>query len=224
VTTQEKNARTLLVNARTLRSERPVRVTRENPAVSVVSVGFVPGGTQARGAVAVIVRSNAAHPLSDLPISVGIEQRRGAKTYLNARANIDYYDSHVPAIAAGATVSWVLPGVDRSDRAGGRLFAIVGLAGIPASTSASLLPRITASEAGQAAADRLPVTVSNDSGVPQYGLQVYATASRAGRVVGAARAAIGELDGRSRASLSLPLTGTTAGATVELYAPPTIFK
>jgi hypothetical protein len=87
-----------------------------------------------------------------------------------------------------------------------------------------LLPRITATATGQAVGERLPVSVANESGVPQYGLQVYATATDGGRVVGAARTAIGELDGGAHTNVELPLTGGTRGATVALYAPPTIFK
>jgi hypothetical protein len=224
VTTQEKNARTLLINARTLASESAVHVRRQNAAVTVVSVGFVPGAAHAPGAIAVALRSSSAHALSDLPISIAIASRSGRRVYLNGRANSDYYDAHVPVIPVGARVSWVLPGVSRSELRGGRLFAVVGVAGTPPSTSASVLPRITATAAGQAASDRLPVAIANESSVPQYGLQVYATAIRAGRIVAAARTAIGELDGGARTRVSLPLTGTTAGAAVELFAPPTIFK
>lgn len=224
VTTQEKNARTVLLNARTLASESSLRLTSENPAVRIISIEFVPGAGRARGAVVVTARSTATHPLSDLPISVGVKGRGGQRTYLNVRANLDYYDTHLPGIPAGATFSWVLPGVARGEVAGRKLFAIVGLPGTPASTSARALPRIAAISDGHPVAHRLAVAIRNDSDVPQYGLQVYAIARRGGRVIGAGRRAIGELDGEARTQVSLPLIGTAAGATVDLYSAPTIFK
>jgi uncharacterized lipoprotein YmbA len=220
VTTQQKNARTLLTNERTLASESPVRVRTENPAVRVVRVALI---TSKQGdAVIVVVRSSARRPLTDVPISVGAKRLRAKPLYLNGAKNSDYYDTHIPLVPAGGTVRWVLPNVDRKAASGGPLFAAVGVARAPASTNQTTLPRIAAS------LRELPGTVrvelSNDSGVPQYGLQVYATALRDGRYVGAARRTVGELDGGSRTTLTLALVGTDTNATVALYAPPTIFK
>jgi hypothetical protein len=224
VTTQQKNARTLLLNARTLASEARVRVTRETRDVKVVRIELVRGVRGASDAVAVLLRNVSGRPLTDLPISVGITMPGGHLRYLNGRANIDYYDTHVPAIPADASVSWVLPGVRLTKTEAARMFAEVGAARPPASTSSRTLPRIEAARAGGALSEPLRVAVANDSGVPQYGLQVYAVAVRNGRYVGAARAALTELDGGSRATIGLPLIGTASGATVALYAPPTIFK
>jgi hypothetical protein len=112
VTTQEKNARALLVNARTLAAESTVHVRHKNAAVSVVSVRYVEGA--ASGAIAVGLRSSSTHALSDLPISLGVVSRSGRRRYLNGQANSDYYDAHVPVIPVGATVAWVLPGVKPS--------------------------------------------------------------------------------------------------------------
>jgi hypothetical protein len=220
VTTQEKNARTLLTNARTLASETPVRVGTENPAVRVLRVALI---TSKRGdAVVVVVRSSARRPLTDLPISVGVKRIRAKPVYVNAAPNLDYYDTHIPLIPAGGAVTWVLPSVNREDAAGGPLFAAVGLPRTPASTNQTTLPQITASL--RPLAGRLTVELSNDSGVPQYGLQVYATALRHGRYVAAGREAVTELDAGNRATLTVPLVGTDTNATLALYAPPTIFK
>jgi hypothetical protein len=221
VTTQQKNARTLLTNARTLASETPVRVTTENPSVRVLRVALIT--SKRDDAVVVEVRNDTPRPISDLPISVGVQRAHRGQVYLNEAANIDYYDTHVPLIPGATTLSWVLPGVRAADAAG-RLFAKVGVAGTPASTASPMLPRIEAVSTSGAPSGRLRVAVANASGVPQYGLQVYAVAVRNGRYVGAARGALGELDGGSRMVIALPLVGSAVGASVALYAPPTIFK
>jgi len=242
VSTQTKNARTLLVNARTLDAESRVRVTTPDPDVTVSGVQLV---RSALGdAVVVTVRNDAAHPVSDLPISVGLRVRGQKPSYLNGAANLPYFATHVTAIEPSATATWVLTirhTPTALHRAGSHLFAVVGEAQRPASTRARSLPRLEARLATAAtgasgasasasasapapASGRLVVTVANGSGVPQIGLPVYAVATRAGHVVGAASGSVGELDGGSRARLSLKLFGTTTGATVQLSALPTIFN
>lgn len=220
VTTQEENSWLLLRNARTLASENAVRVRVENRLVRVEKIEIVRG--RGSDALVVSVANLGSRPLTDLPISVGVVARRGAPVYLNGRANIDYYDTHVPAIPAHATTSWVLPGI-RTVPAG-RVFARVGVARDPSSTTVAALPRITASQISAASADELRVRLLNDSSLPQYTVQVYAVALRHGTAIAAGRGAVGELSGSSKATVGLTITGDDAGAELQLYAPPTIFK
>jgi hypothetical protein len=220
VTTQQKNARTVLLNERTLASQQPVQVTHENPSVKVAGVALVRGSTGA--ALAVRLLNTSKRPLSDLPISVGVISPAGRKVYLNRSVNLNYYDAHVAAIASGRLVTWVF--TDRRALSAGRPFAEVGLAHAPASTTARSLPRIDVAQAAGASRGVIRVTVSNQSGIPQYGLQIYGLAVRNGRYVGAARATVPSLDGGSRATIVLRLLGTATGATVRVYALPTIFE
>jgi hypothetical protein len=220
VTTQEKNSWLLLRNARTLAEQIAVRVTTENPLVRVKGIEIVRG--RRADALVVSVANLGPQPLTDLPISIGVIAHRAAPVYLNGRANIDYYDTHVPAIPAHATTSWVLPGI-RTVPAG-RLFARVGVARDPSSTTVAALPRIGAGQLTGTSADRLRVRLSNDSSLPQYTVQVYAVAVRHGTAVGAGRTALFELSGGSQATVGLTLAGRETGAELELYAPPTIFK
>jgi hypothetical protein len=220
VTTQQENARTVLLNERTLATESSVDVTREDPAVRVLGLDVVRGRDDA--ALTVRILNTSERPLTDLPISVGLLTTTGQKIYLNRTANISYYDTHVPAIGAGELTTWVytarqLPG----NR--GRPFAEVGIPRLPLSTAARRLPKIDATSVLGARPGSLRVSVSNRSGIPQYGLQVYAVAVRGGRAVGAARGAISELDGGAEARIALKLVGSTAGAQVHIYAAPTIF-
>lgn len=222
VSTQTKNARTLLVNARTLDSESPVRVSAANPSVTVSGIQLVRAGGGL--AVAVTVENTLHHPVSDLPISVGLRSH-GRTTYLNGAANLPYFATHVAGIGASARALWVYTTSHvPTALAGASAFAVVGDAVKPASTRAASLPRLAVSAAGGAPRSALRVSVDNASGVPQYGLPVYAIATRNGRAVGAASGSIGQLDGGSSAALRLRLFGTTTGATVQLSAPPTIFN
>ncbi|HWK18540.1 MAG TPA: hypothetical protein VNR66_13895 [Solirubrobacteraceae bacterium] len=224
VTTQQKNARAQLIADRTLASRDVIHVTRPNPYVRVTRLALVvsPHGT----AVVVRLHNPSAHALTDLPISVGVLSRRGQRVYLNRQANIDYFDTHVPAVAAKSTATWVF--TSRRRVAGGSaLFADVGVAQSPPPATVSTLPTIEVTRAPESLADGLRgvfrLAVANTSGVPQYGLQVYAVAVRGGRYVGAGRTGI-DLAGGDRTTLELTLLGNPTRASISLDALPTIFK
>jgi hypothetical protein len=218
VSTQTSNARLLLRNERTLASQSSVRVTRSNPDVAVTAVTLIRSG---RGtAVVVGLRNLERHPLSDLPIAVGVRERGGREQYLNGGANRPYFDTHVASLASSAAAIWVLTVSSRVARA--RPFARVGFATLPASTAALTLPRIAAVAVDSARA--LHVALVNRSGVPQYGLQVYAAATRGGHYVAAGRASLAALAGGARAELRLALVGAPSGAQLQLFAPATIFN
>ncbi len=226
VTTQETNAHTVLLNQRTLATETPVRVTQENPDVRVAAVTLVHavGGD----GVAVTLINTSGRPLTDLPVSVGAIGPHGRRIYFNDGANGDYYDAHVSAVAARSQVTWVLPAGQvplRPGRAAPRLFARVGVAGLPPTTKARSLPTIDAAAGGDRAGV-LSVSVSNQSGLPQYDLQVYAVATQGGRAVGLGRATIADLSGGDRTTVSVPLLGRAgdSGSDVHIYALPTIFS
>jgi len=220
VTTMQKNARTLLLNQRTLASETAVRVLRENPSVRVLGVAVVRVGGEA--ALAVRLANTSDRPLTDLPISVGIRTPAGRRVYLNAATGGAYYDAHLAAIGPREVTTWVctvraLPG------AAGHPFALVGRPHLPASTTARQLPAVGATlralDGGVARA-----LVVNRSGIPQFGLQVYAVELDGSRVVGAARDTVAELDGGARTTVSLHLVGGSRGTQqVHVYVLPTIF-
>jgi hypothetical protein len=215
-TTMQKNARTLVLNQRTLAAETPVEVTRADPSVKVLGISVVNAPRSA--ALAVRLLNTSRRPLTDLPISVGIRTAAGRRIYLNRSANGGYFDAHVAAIGAGAITTWVFT----APRVQGRPFAAVGFPH-PSPTTASELPALTVTARGGVLHGRLRITVSNRSGIPQYGLQVYAVALRGDRTSAAARGTITELDGGARASIALRLVGNAAGARLQLYVLPTTF-
>jgi hypothetical protein len=233
-TTQQEAARLQLNSARIRASEAQVRVTVPGQTVRVARVELVAG----RGQTAFVVRVRNAdqRPVSDLPISVGV--RVGAKRliYVNARSQdeFSYFDAHLPVIPAGGTLTWVYT-THRHLPAHARPFAIVGATPSPPARSAVMLPVIRASAllpGGLAAAgsDRgagaspLAIALHNLSGVPQYQLQVYAFAQRAGHYVAAGNLTVPHLGSQTSLTLKLGLLGSLDHARLQIEALPTIFQ
>ena len=213
VSTQQIAARARLVSARTLASQSPIEITRENPDVSVGRLTVI----RARAGTAIVVplRNDTSSTLTDLPISVAVRTARH-QVYLNRSANLDYFQTHVAAIGPHASTDWVFTTDARI--ASGRAVALVGVTQLH-SSAARTLPQIEVSS-------HVPglVTVANHSGIPQYDLQVYAVAIRAGHDVGAGRAAVTHLGSNATTALSVTLVGVDRGAALRLIAVPTIFS
>jgi hypothetical protein len=222
VTTQRKSARAALVAERTLASRKPVKVASQNPSVRVTGITAV-RASNGSGALIVRLRNVGAKPLNDLPISVGTLARRG-RTYLNWRRHgaLDYFETHVAAIGAHATTTWVF--LDRRlPTSTGHLFALVGRASSPASTTVATMPAIAVTDVG-AHGSKLRLSVVNRSQIPQYGFPVYALAIRHGRLVAAGRATVAHLGTLGHTTLDLRMLGDASGAAVRGYALPTIFE
>lgn len=220
VSTQTKNARLVLQNERILASENAVRVTHADPDIAVTQVAAV--RATAGSAVVVTLRNLTDRPLSDLPIAVAV-RRRGARSAraLNGGANLAYFATHVASIPARGTTIWVLD--THRLPAGTRPVVEVGSATIPASTRARRLPQLRVRSLAPTGSGELSVSVSDLSGVPQYGLPVYAVVLRDGRPTSAATTLVSTLNPGARATVHLRLPDSTGGA-LELAAPATIFN
>jgi hypothetical protein len=213
--TQSKNERAKLRATRELASRELQHVRRANPDVRVERVSLVRGGHSS--AIVVDLRNSASRPLTDVPIAVGVREPGGRRVALNARKNLDWFQTHVPAIPASGRTTWVFEG---RIRPAGRPFARVGLPASPAISHASSLPRIEAAPA--AAGGR--VQVENDSDVPQYGLQVYALVRAGGRYVAAGKAVVDHLGTGQRKTTRIPLIGRARERQPRVHAIPTIFE
>jgi hypothetical protein len=223
VSTQEKNARAKLGATRLLASREPQRVMRRNPDVRVLHVALVRG--RRASAIVVDLRNRAPRPLTDVPIAIGVRHRDGRRVLLNAARDLDWFQTHVPAIPAGGTATWVFA-ARRVKVPAGRPFATVGVAPAPAISRAASLPRIDAvpRAGGGRRASTVRVLLDNVSGVPQYRLQVYAFARAHGRYVAAGKAAIEHLGTGKRATARVALTGPAPGRAIRVVAIPTIFE
>ncbi len=213
VSTQQIAARARLVSARTLASQSATEVVRANPDVSVGRLAVIHARTGT--AIVVPLRNNTSSTLTDVPISVAIRTAH-RELYLNRSANLDYFETHVAVIGPRGVTDWVFT----TDRrvTDGKAIATVGFPQLHPSL-AGRLPLIEVSSHGTAS-----VTVSNRSGIPQYGLQVYVVAVRAGRDTGAGRAEVTHLGAHATTTLSINLLGGTRQAALRLIALPTIFS
>ncbi len=226
-TTQTTAARLRLNDDRIRASELPTRVTPGQVSSSVV----VSAQTllSARGHFTAVVRlSNpAGAAVSDLPVSIGY--RRGARTvYLNAAA-ANYFDNHLPAIAAHGTLSWVTTGSGQIPKQA-RTFVRIGAT--PTVRPGRFTPpviavsRVTTAGAGTAGGSVLAAQVTNRSSIPQYQLPVYAVITDHGQVVGGSNRSIADLAGGATAVVRLALPAGAGGEnlSVRVEAPATIFK
>jgi hypothetical protein len=214
VSTQTVASRARLVNGRVVAATQPTRVVRANPEVTVAEPVLIHGA--AGTAIVVSVRNDSSRVLTDLPISVGIRTRAGREVWINGSANLDYFDSHLAAIGARATTTWVFTTSGRVPA--GRPFARVGVpSGHP--SLVATLPRIEVAADGTAG-----VSVTNRSAIPQYDLPVYVVAVRNGHDVAAGRVTVTHLATNGSTTKRVTLFGPDAGATLRLIAVPTVFS
>jgi hypothetical protein len=229
-TTQQEAKRLQLNSARIRASQVPTRVAVSGKAVRVMRVALVPG----RGGTAFVVQvhNTGARAVSDLPISVGVRVAHKPPRYLNLQSpsEFSYYDAHLPAVAAGGTLTWVYATARRlSARA--RPFAIVGDVPSVAAGPASRLPLIRASasstlgdEGANAAGSQLAVVLHNLSTIPQYQLQVYAYALSGDRYVVAGNLTVPHLGSQARQTSKVALLGRVNHARLQIEALPTIVQ
>jgi hypothetical protein len=209
-TTQQKSARAKVVANRLLAARKPLLVTRSNPSVDILRTTVV-----GRRAVVVTLRNRGTEVAEDLPITIGVRQGR----YLNRRGDLDYLHTHVPAIAAGGEATWVFASGRRID-ARGTPFARVGAS---AAEPPAALPEVRVSGVAVSGAT-LTARVTNSSDIPQYGLGVFAYATRGGRPVAAGRAVIRHLGTGAGTSVRIPLAGSLRGASFHVDAAPSTLR
>jgi hypothetical protein len=223
-TTQHEAQRMQLDSARERAAVLATKVTSANPLVSASVAGSVTGPVAGRLETALIVSvHNAGHKaVTDLPISVGYALPGKPRVYLNAAAGLDYFEAHLPAIFAGQSRIWVYT-ADGDLPKGARPFAIVGRKPSVAALLSEPNVRITVKLAGSTTS-KLHIALDNSTSVPQYQLQVYAYAERAGHYLAAGNATVVDLGAGSHQNLTLRLIGTSRGATVHVEAIPTILQ
>ena len=219
-TTQDAAARIALRNERILSSRHPVEVGRANPRVKVLRTAVVRDGK--RTAVVVRLRNTGRRPLNDQPLSVGVTLGSGRRVSLTKRP-VDYFQGHAPALAPGATTTWVFTTADKGARGARRASIEVGVARKPPTVAPSV-PRLKVQKVEREGSSKLAVTVDNTTGVPQYDLDVYAWASRGGRYVSAGRVSVLHIGTGETEKVDLNLVGDPHGATVHVAVPPTMFQ
>jgi hypothetical protein len=217
-TTQQTSDRLGVKAQRVLASQKPLRLGGRDHQVRVVHTSIVRGGGTALIAV---LRNTASQPVSDLPLAAGVRKAGGGADYVNLKG-VPYFQAHTPAIPPGGEVTWVLSG-GKSLPAGTAVATIGRPKGPIPAREGSTLPRLDLSADGKGARS-VRASVTNTSGIPQYGVEVYAWARKGGRFVAAGRAELAYLGGGDTTTVHIPLVGNPKGAPIHLSAPPTIFQ
>lgn len=197
-TTQDKSQRAAVSADRALDSRKPVNVARPDPRFKIETVQAVGRGKTA--AIVVRFKSSAAQATADLPISVGIE-RDGARKLLNRGPNVYYFQNHIPAAPPLASTVWVVQLGKRIPR--GKLFAAIGTPRGLQTTGATPDLAIAKVRGSQSVTG----LITNRSGLPQYVVELYATASHHGKYVAAGRSRVVKLTGDGTQRFAIPLAG-----------------
>jgi hypothetical protein len=212
-TTQKAAARVQLRNERSLAARKPVKVEHESTDVRVDDATIVRGDGDA--AIAVTLENTSSHPVNDLPIEVEADGE-----VVNDGKEKPYFQSHAPALAAGAKTTWVY--VSKDDLGGAK--SASAKVGDSELAQASSLPSVTATAPSQPTGDRAQVHVTNSSGFTQFDVAVYAWAVKGNALVAAGQADAGDLESGDSKTVEVKLIGSPKGAQLEVAAPPTIFK
>lgn len=220
-TTQEKDDRLTVKAERTLVRPKEIKVDEPAPNVEVGRTSVV--HEEKASAIAVELENRGDEIVNDLPIAVGIKGAKG-DGYVNLEGGIRYFQSHIPALAPGEKATWVFS--TKKDVPEGEPFAKVGAPADPPLTTADDLPDIEATRTVAATKGEatIEVDVRNASDIPQYEVEIYASAEHHGKVIAAGSASIAELDAGMSESVKVALVGDPGDAAVDVFVPPTIFK
>ena len=106
-TTQQEAARLQLNSARIRSAEQKTVVRSAGSAVEVSDVSLL--SSPGAHTFVVTLHNRRSTAVTDLPISVGVSSRGHHRVDLNAHSTeeLSYYDSHLPRIAAGSSLTWV---------------------------------------------------------------------------------------------------------------------
>lgn len=221
-TTQHEAQRVRLDSARLRAALKATRVSVANRVVVPTAVATVSAG--GRTAFVVTVHNMRDRWVTDLPISVGYRSADGARTYVNASANLNYFQAHLPAIAAGHALTWVYTVARRALPRGARPFAIVGTKPAAPARLTETNVRIEQEADYFTGARSVTVNLENPSSAPQFQLQVYAYARRGRRYAAAGNLTVADLGAGSRQRVRVPLVGAVSSADLRVEAIPTILQ
>jgi len=221
-TTQHEAQRVQLESARQRASLKPTRVVVANATVAPTSVATVSGG--GRTAFVVNVRNAGDRWVTDLPISVGYQRADGTRTYVNASANLNYFQAHLPAIAAGRSLTWVYTVASHAVTHHAHPFAMVGTKPSAPARLTETNVRIGLDVGYITGARSVTVHLDNPTSAPQYQFQVYAYARQGSRYVAAGNLTIAELGAGSKQRVRVRLVGVGRSANLRVEAIPTILQ
>jgi hypothetical protein len=225
-TTQDEAARLQLNSARIRAAEQKTVVRSAGSAVEVSAVSLL--SSPGAHTFVVTVHNRQSSAVTDLPISVGVSSHGHRRVDLNAHSTqeLSYFDSHLPRIAAGSSLTWVFTTTTKlPSRA--RPFALVGARPSPAASAGASAPTIAARVTGTRHTHGgavLEVTLRNSSTIPQYQMPIYAVAERGGRDVAAGGLIVPHLGSQKTLSVRVPIRGLLTDARLNVAALPAIVR
>jgi hypothetical protein len=226
-TTQDEAARLQLNSARIRAAEQKTVVRSAGSAVEVSAVSLL--SSPGAHTFVVTVHNRQSSAVTDLPISVGVSSRGHRRVDLNAHSTqeLSYFDSHLPRIAAGSSLTWVFTTTTKlPSRA--HPFALVGARPSPAASAGATAPTIAARVTGTRRTHDggavLEVTLRNSSTIPQYQMPIYAVAQRGGRFVAAGELIVPHLGSQKTLSVRVPIRGLLTDARLNVAALPAIVR
>lgn len=220
-TTQQKAARLQLNSARLRAEQVPTKIRRQSTTVRAADVSLLRQGK--RTAFIVTVTNNGKKAVSDLPILVGY-RGAGGGVFVNGAVGTNYFASHLPLIAPGASLRWVVT-TTRDVPSAAHPLTEIGARPTVTATGLTTAPTVSAEAGTGSGGAVLSVKVHNGSGVTQYGLPLYAVAAVAGRTVAAGAASVTQLGGNATRIVHIHLLGRAAeGGSIHVQASPTIFN
>jgi hypothetical protein len=220
-TTQQKAAWVQLNSARSRAAMEPTKIGEPDTSVHVIDEQVIRAGKET--AFVVTLRNDGDEAISDLPLAIGV-RKDGEEQWLNLEKRTPYFQSHIPAIAAGGEIVWVYEAKD--DVPEGEPLAKVGADATQEIVSDGDFPELSATveSGGSKDAAKAGLRVSNPTGIPQYGLEAYVLAADGDRYRAAGLVRIAELDPGTDVSKSVALIGDPGDADLEAVVPPTILK
>lgn len=220
-TSTQQEAQRLQLDAARLRSAiAGTRVKAQNARVRPTSIKTVAAGDLV--AFVVTVRNTGRRAVTDLPISVGYTSSSGSRVYLNGGTDLKYFQTHLPAIRAGKSLTWVYTAT-RLIPSGAQPFALIGAKqSAPARLTTNV--RIQVNYGYSPGARSVTVQLDNPTSVPQYQLQLYAYAPDARGYAAAGNTTVEDLGAGSKQKVKLSLVGAAGSGKLEVRAIPTVLQ
>jgi hypothetical protein len=199
-------------------SHRGLSIARASTQAEVLSATVVRDSEGA--AAAVSVRNSTSQMLRSVPIAITVKGAHGQTLFQNNTPGLEAGLTQVSSLPAHGSVTWVDDQIPSTGEPAS-VSAIVGVA--PAASGPEPRTEVEGLRLNEETSGETSGTVRNRSNVTQQKLVVYVIARRAGRIVGAGRAVLGEVAPGASAPFQAFLVGDLKGAKLEASAPASTF-
>lgn len=221
-TTMEKSAR-LEVSGADLAQIETVKLGATNRDIEVLDKTILTD--QYGTAVIVRVKNTGPQPQVDVPIQMDIKDPKGKSVFKNDTEGLEDGLLNIQVIESGQETWWVHDQVFPNGKAAS-VDVTIGKSEAPVPAS---VPEISVTEpeinSDPVSGIEVQGKVTNESGVEQTDLLLYAVATKGGRVVAAGRGLVPKLKtGPKGEPYNIFFIGDPKGADIEVFATPNTFE